>query len=212
MPFARHHARRVAVLAACLLAAACATAHETAPAQSATEQLLLTHSAERAAIRLKLALPPGSKVALDASSVSGAAGGYLIAAVRAALLRGGMRLVDRPAADVIVELRCGALSIDQLDRVWGLPAMTIPTSTSLRETVTTPELSLFSSHSREGVAEIAAVALDAHTGALIAQGGPVLATTRLVHHQVLTAFSWGAQEIRAAAQPVVGHARTTPGR
>lgn len=189
-------ARAIAVVALAFTLAACATAHETPPARSATEQLLVSHSAERAAIKLRLELPAGARTFVDGQAVTGEGSGYLIAAVRAELARRGARLVDRASADVVVELRSAALSIDQVDRVLGLPAMTVPTSKTLQQTTTTPELSLYSTHKREGVAEISALALDAHTGAMIATAGPAFATTTITAHRLLSAYGFGQLELR----------------
>ena len=149
----RAFTRAAALAAAVLMLTACATARETAPARTATEELLVSHASEarcyQTASRSACRHPRLRRRVRRERGGERLLGGPPCAPSSPAAARG---LVDRASADVVIELRCAALSIDQVDRVFGLPAMTIPTSRTLQTTTTTPELSLFSTHRREGVA------------------------------------------------------------
>ena len=190
-------ARTLALLAALGAGlAGCATAVETRPFRTATEQLLVTHAAEKAAAKFAVTVPSGAKVFLDTINFQGEGADYAASAIREAILRRGAVLAeDRARADVIIEVRLGALSIDQMQRVLGIPALTLPTAPNLT-TVTIPELSIYSRRDRTGVAEFSAFAYDARTGRPISVAGRVAGTTRIRSHTLLMILPWGQQEIR----------------
>jgi hypothetical protein len=174
-----------------LTAAGCTTYHETQPPQSATQQLLESHAAEIAADRLAADLPRASAVFVDATHLKGDGSDYALAAIEASLLRHGMILTpDQKGSKITLAVRMGALSMDQKDTVFGLPAGSVP----IPGTVTAfpiPEISFYSTYLRVGKAEFAAVAYDTATGAPIAFSGPVGGERRLVQRRYLTFFGGG---------------------
>lgn len=179
-----------------LVLGSCATATETHPTRTASEQLLVSRAAERAASQFALALPAGARVFLDTSSFRGEGADYAASAVREALLsRGNPIATSRSAAEVVVEIRLGALSIDKTQRVIGIPRLTLPISPSF-STITVPELSAYSRKDRTGVAEFSAFAYDAVSGEPIALGARVAGVSRIRSHTMFMVFSWGAQEVR----------------
>jgi len=173
------------------LVSGCVTYRETQPAHAATELLLTSHAAEIAADKLATALPTRATVFLDVSHFNGDSADYAIGAIDAAFMRHGMTLTsDKKSAKVTVELRLGALSIDQKDVVFGLPAETLP----IPGTITAfpiPEISFYSSNRRIGVAEFSAFAYDSASGAPIAFAGPVSGERRLVQKRYLTFITRG---------------------
>src|SRR5215469_13458873 len=95
----------VVALAALLVAAlsGCTTVRDTLPPRSATEQLLISNAADRAAAQLTVGLKPGTKVFLDSSGFEGYDAKYAIGAItEQVLLRGGRLFPDRKNADVVV--------------------------------------------------------------------------------------------------------------
>jgi hypothetical protein len=128
---------------------------------------------------------------IDVSHFKGDGSDYAISAINAAFLKRGLILVaDRKTSKVTVELRMGALSIDQQDTVFGLPATTLP----IPGTVTAfpiPEISFYSAARRTGVAEFSAFAYDSTSGAPIAFAGPVGGERKLVQRHILTVFGFG---------------------
>ena len=176
--------------------AACASANETAPARTATEQLLVAHAAERAASEFSLALPADARVFLDTSNFRGEGSEYAASAVREALVSRGNRLSPTKAdSDIVVEIRLGALSIDKMQRVVGIPRLTLPISSNLTN-ATIPELSDYSRRDRTGVAEFSAIAYDTHSGRPIALGARMAGTAKIRSHTLFMVFSWGQQEVR----------------
>ena len=182
------------LLLACALAlGGCTTLRETQPTHTATEELLMSHAAEIAAGKLALGLPRGSQVFVDASRVKGDGSDYAVSAVRAAFLKQGLELVaDRAKSAITVELRMGALSVDQRDVVFGLPEGSLP----IPGTVTAfpiPEISVYSENLRRGVAEFAAFAYDTQTLAPLAFVGPVGGERNLIQKRYFTLFKRGAR-------------------
>lgn len=180
-----------------LAAAGCTTLRETQPAHTATEELLVSHAAEIAAARLAAALPARAAVFVDATNFKGDNTAYALAAVRAALMQRGLALVaDRKESAVTVEVRAGALSIDQRDTVWGLPAGYLPIPGTL-SAFPIPEISVYSENLRRGVAEFAAVAYDTRSHVLIAAVGPTGGERDLIQRKYLTVFTKGSRLERA---------------
>jgi hypothetical protein len=158
--------------------------------------LLVSHAAEKAAKQLSIPIPPGSAVFLDAVNFTGEGADYAKSAIREGLLARGARLVrEREDADVIVEIRLGALSIDQISRVLGVPSLQVPISPQFT-VITIPELSVYSRNDRTGVAEFSAFAYEARSGRPIAVETRVAGTTTMRSHKLLMVLPWGQQEVR----------------
>ena len=187
--------RIAAVLASAAVLANCATSQETNPSRTATEQLLISHAAERAAQQFTLTLPQGARVYFDTTYFQGEGSDYAISALRETVLKQGRTLAPtREQSDVIVELRLGALSLDRMNRVLGIPRLTVPVSSALN-TATIPELSLYSRRDSQGVAEFSAFAYDTKTGAPVAVGGQFAGGTRIRSHTLFMIFSWGQRQV-----------------
>ena len=132
----------------------------------ASVQLLISAAADRAAEHLKLNLPDGPKVFVDITSFEGDDGTYAIGAIRANLLKHGVRLVDtKSAPDMIVEVRAAALSTDEADTLVSIPSFNIPIP--LAGPLPTPKLALFERHTENGVAIFAATSHDSREGGVV---------------------------------------------
>lgn len=151
--------------------------------------MLISSAADRAAERLTLNLPPDAAVFVDATYFEGTDKPYAVAAVREHLARRGARLMPtRDRADYVVELRAGALSIDQDMTLVGIPRTDIPIP--LAGAFGVPELALFKKEERRGVAKIAAIAYDAEDGRLAGATAPQYGFSRETHWVLLVLFSW----------------------
>ena len=189
--------RAVLPLAAGLLVAACASTTETNPGRTATEQLLLARAADRAVEGLSLPLPAGSAVYVDESYFQGEGARYAISAVRAALSDAGFRLApNKDAADAVFEIRAGALSLEQMRRVFGIPEMRGPINETFN-VVSLPELSIYSHRERVGVAEFSGFLSEARTGAPLGAVLPMIGSYRIRSHKAMMMVTWGQQQ----AQP-----------
>jgi hypothetical protein len=171
----------------------CSTDRETDPPRTATEELLISAAADRAAEKLVLDLGPGKKAFLDTTNFEGLDSKYAIAAIRASLLKQGTHFVgDKKDADTIVEIRAGALSIDKHDLLVGLPTLNLPIP--LAGQLATPEIALYKSEEQQGVAKFAATAYDAKDGHFIAESTPPLGRSHLQKHVVLL-VSWQEDDV-----------------
>lgn len=182
----------VATVAAAL--AGCTSVRETSPARSATEQLLVSTAADAAAEKIALPIDKGARVFIDASSVEGADAKYAVSAVREQLLEDGAKMApDRPRADVVVDFRTGALSIDEEQFLVGIPKYNIPVP--LAGPVTTPEVALFKRGERRGIAKFTAVAYKADDGDLVGTSEPQYGFAYKREWTFLFVLSWSRDNL-----------------
>ncbi|CAN5408256.1 hypothetical protein BH09PSE1_BH09PSE1_29190 [soil metagenome] len=177
------------------LVAACASTTETNPGRTATEQLLISRATDRAVEGLTLPVPKGSKVFVDELYFRAENSSYAVSAIRDALSEAGYALaVSRDSADVVFELRAGALSLEQMRRMVGLPPLAVPINESFN-VVSLPELSLYSRRDRVGIAEFSGFVYDARTGAPLGAVAPMIGQFRIRSHKVLMVIAWGQQSL-----------------
>lgn len=181
--------KALASVAILLIVGACSTRRDSNPQRTATEQLLISAAADRAAEGIALQVPPGAKVFVDSSNVEGLDSKYAVAAMRERVLELGGQLVgSRADADAIVEIRSGALSIDEKKTLVGIPEFGIPIP--LAGALEVPEIALFKKAQRKGVAKFAGVAYDAKDGRLIGTSEPQYGFSHETRWVVLLLFSW----------------------
>jgi hypothetical protein len=179
------------------LLSGCTTVRQTDPQRTATEQLLISTAADRAAASIVLDLGPERKAFLDATNFEGIDGKYAIAAIRSSLLKKGTRTVaDKKDADTIVEIRSGALSIDKRETLVGLPSIDIPIP--LAGDFGTPEIALYKSEEQEGIAKFAATAYDAKDGRFLGESTPPLGRSHIKRRVVLV-VSWIEDDVHDEA-------------
>ena len=189
---------RLAVLGGGLVAlAACASTSETFPSRTATEQLLIARAADKAVEGLTLPMPLGSRIFVDDAFFRAENSAYAVSSIRNALSDAGYALAnDRGTADAIFELRAGAMSLEQMRRVVGLPAIALPINESFN-VVSIPELSVYSRRDRVGVAEFSGFLYDGKTGMPLGAVTPMIGEFRIRSHKVLMVIAWGQQSIGA---------------
>lgn len=195
----------LAALLAALLSG-CSTDRETDPPRTATEQLLISTAADRAAESLVLDLGPERKAFLDAAKFEDLDGKYAIAAIRSSLLKKGTRFVaDQKDADTIIEIRIGALSIDKHELLVGIPTLDIPIP--LAGQLGTPEIALYKSEEQQGIAKFAATAYDAKDGRFLGESTPPLGRSQ-IKKRVLLFISWSENDVHGtAAEPETHRSR-----
>ncbi len=187
--------RAVCVLALAGLIAACASTSETNPSRTATEQLLIARAADRAVQGLRLPVPVGTRVFVDDAFFRAENASYAVSAIRNALSEAGYALAkDRGSADAVFELRAGALSLEQMRRVVGLPPLAVPINETFN-VVSIPELSFYSRRDRVGVAEFSGFVYDGRTGAPLGAVAPMIGEFRIRSHKVLMVIAWGQQSV-----------------
>lgn len=171
----------------------CVINHETIPARSATEEMEINKAADRAADKLAADLTAGGSVYVDATYFEAPDAKYAIGAIRAAIARRGTRLAaDRAKADRVVEIRTGALSIDQNKFLIGIPEFSFPMP--LAGPVTFPEIALYSFHDNQGVAQFAATEYTQPDGILVTAPEPEYAYSHNEKRKLLVFISWSHQD------------------
>ena len=158
-----------------LIAAGCTTIRETEPSQTARHQMLLSNAADDVGAQIAPNLPAGTRIYVDTSHF-GSEGEYrsqyLISAIKAALLRQGYGLAGEvDDAETILDVSNGELSIDRRDDLFGIPSADVPNP--LAGTASTPEIALWKSKKRTGIAKVLLSFYDAETGTLQSGGMPL---------------------------------------
>jgi hypothetical protein len=187
--------RKALPAAAMLVAlAACSGARETEPGRTATEQLLFSTAAERAADQLALAIPAETKVFVDPAYVEGIDSKYLLSTIRDRVLRHGAALVDSKAqADLVVEPRIGAISIDRNKSTLGTNKFDVPVP--LAGALHVPDIAFYKRDTQQGVIKVAATTYDSKTGKLIQSLDPVYGFSNKTEWGALLFFSWDTNDL-----------------
>ncbi|WP_119300280.1 DUF6655 family protein [Dongia deserti] len=184
-----------ALILAMLALGACTTVRESSPQRTATEQLLISTAVDRAVERMKFEIPTGTKVFVDAEQLEGSDGKYTAGAIKDRLLRGGTNLVaDRGKADAVVEVRAGALSIDDKSTLVGIGSFDAPIPFA-GQAFKIPEIALYRQKERLGVAKIAATGYGTADGKLIDSTGPRFGYSHENESVFLFFFSWRSTDL-----------------
>ena len=193
-------AARAAVLAVlAVLVAGCTEIRRTEPERGANEQLLLSTAADEAIARMDFGVSDGQRVYLDARYFDSYDRAYAVGTFRSALLAEGAYLVSNQTdAEVIVEVRSGALSTTRRDFLFGLPAVEVPIPTTT--TLETPEIALWKELDRTGIAKFAATVYRSD-GGLIREIGPVYGLSWLDRNNIV-GIGWDVRNTQPADVPV----------
>ncbi len=171
----------------------CTMNTNTVPGRSATEEMSISTAADRAAEKLAAGLTAGGSVYVDATYFDGTDAKYAIGAIRAAIARRGNRLAaDRAKADRVVEIRSGALSIDQNKFLIGIPEFSFPLP--LAGAVTFPEIAIYSFHDNQGVAKFAATEVTQSDGNLVAAPPPEYGYSHNEKRTAVIFITWSHQD------------------
>jgi hypothetical protein len=179
----------LALLGLPLLLTGCQTTRVTIPPRSATEQMLLSEASEAAALAIHLKLPEGSRAFLDTTNFDGVDAKYAVSAIRQSLLVQGNAILDvRTDADVVIEIRAGALSIDSISQIIGIPAVDLVAFSQ-------PGIKLLTRSKTVGVAKFSLFAYSRLTGRLISIAVPVEGYSRRTQ-DAANVVSWTNASVR----------------
>jgi hypothetical protein len=162
--------------------AGCGTTRWSDSARTATEQLLITDSIDRAVSRMDTRALAGKKVFVDETAIKGMTdSAYLLSSIRQHLLASGAILKDkRETADYIVEIRAGAVGTDHHDVLFGVPATQLPTIATLGAApAQIPEIPFVKKTDQRGVAKISVFAYNRETGRPVWQSGAIPEESRV---------------------------------
>lgn len=186
--------RLATVAAAALLLAGCAVTRQTNPPRTASEELLISTAADHAADKIGATFAPGTKVFVDTQYFDAIDGKYAISAVRDRLAHDGADLVaDRKSADVVVELRSGAQSIDRRSTLIGVPSLDLPIPLAGQFKI--PEIALFKKARQTGIAKIAMTEYKEKDGSYVKTLGPDYGFSHSTKWTVMLFISWTSNDI-----------------
>ncbi|MEM7807649.1 MAG: DUF6655 family protein [Planctomycetota bacterium] len=187
------------VLPLLLLLAGCATIRVTDPPQTADEQFLQSEAIREAVAQLAFSALRDRKVFLSdeylltdeeiAVAVTGIGAVpqyerlFLLAELRNRMLIEGVELADSvEAADVILEVRSGAIGVNREDFLLGIPGANLPAGQvdvgDVTAPVILPELAILRNIKQKGFASVSITAYFKDTGELVASSGPFVGRTR----------------------------------
>lgn len=189
---ARRAARLLASLLCGLGLAGCATVRVTDPPRTADEQFLQSVAVTRAIADLSFVSLRDKRVFVDSQYVYSQFFPsdeqiFLVGELRNRLLIEGAALTEeRDKAEVIVEVRSGAVGVNRSDFLLGFPGVNIPVGTvdagSIDVPVIIPELAILKRRRQSGYASVSITAFFADTGELVASSGPSIARTQRVDY------------------------------
>jgi len=173
-----------------LLGSGCSTRRVSYPPRTATEQLLLSTAADRALAQLNLSMFSGRNVYLDFTYFDSYDSKYVEGGLRDAFNRAGALLVtDAKSADIVVEARSGAYSIDNASSFLGIPRIPVPIP-STSETPVIPQIAFYSKDADRSYAKFALFAYSKKTLAHIYSSGPLDGDSYNIYRSILFVSWW----------------------
>jgi len=161
----------------------------TQPAQSVGEQLLLSTAIDRTLSELDMEAIgrlKGFKVYLSTTYLKALDQEYLIGSLRDLLFSSGVLVVDDPVqAQMIVEVRSGANSLDSSTVTAGIAEDQALPNPVTGAPVALPELALFKKENNVSVTTVALVAYHADTRVHVFSSGTLLGGAYDRHYQIL---------------------------
>ena len=161
----------------------------TQPAQSVGEQLLLSTAIDRTLSELDMEAIgrlKGFKVYLSTTYLKALDQEYLIGSLRDLLFSSGVLVVDDPEqAQMIVEVRSGANSLDSATVTAGIAEDQALPNPVTGAPVALPELALFKKENNVSVTTVALVAYHANTRVHVFSSGTLLGGAYDRHYQIL---------------------------
>lgn len=153
-------------------AAGCASSSTSNTARTSVEQLLLANAIDQSLDKCSFTSFQDCDVFLQDKYVECIDKNYVIASTRHRLLRAGARIVDSPdKADVVLEMRAGAVGTTSANSFLGTPELALPGM------LTIPEIKFAERRRQQAVAKIGMVAYDPKTNAILGSGGTSLAAS-----------------------------------
>jgi hypothetical protein len=189
----RHQPGLIFMLCTMIGSTGCSSIRVTDPPRSADEQFLLTEAVRRSVAQLAIDALRDRSVWIETGYAISTTQPYdrsfltsevrqpsfeelfVVAELRARLLRSGVRLAQaRKDAQVILELRIGAVSNNREEFLLGIPATAVPADTGLNNSIAiaTPEIAILKKTTQRGFASLAFVAYWADSGELVTLSGP----------------------------------------
>ncbi len=160
----------VLLLAGIVGSIGCTSTNSSNTARTATEQMLISNAVDQSLSKVDFQAFGGRKVFVEEKYLDCADKNYVASSVRHRVLMQGGQIAAKPEeADVIVEVRSGAVGTNSSNSFLGIPQIQIPGMFS------TPEIKLVNRVNQSGMAKIGLVAYDAKSHQVLGDGGMSLA-------------------------------------
>jgi len=172
----------------------CVQTRQSEPKRTAVEELLISRAADHALATADLGLLKDRKVFLEEKYYESTDKLYALGAVRDFMSLAGALLVDdKKDADLIVEARSGALSIDSGESLVGFPEMPVPIPFS--GTFRSPEVPFYKADRQYSVAKLALFAYDAKTRKHVFSTGTLIGNSHHHYYKLLGLINWTSTEL-----------------
>jgi hypothetical protein len=161
-------------------AAGCGTTKWSDTSRTATEQLLLSTAVDRAIDNIDFRPLADKYVFVDPQYLDCVDNKYVLSTLRQHMLAEGCVLMPEPgSADIVVEVRAGAVGTDHHDVLVGIPAISVPAG-GMVGVPSIPEIPFAKTTAQKGVAKIACFAYNRETGQAVWQSGafPIVSTAK----------------------------------
>lgn len=144
----------------------CTSTRQTDTARTAREQLLISNAVDQALSKVDFSSFQGQKVLVEEKYLDCTDKGYVIGSIRHRLMLNGAQIASKPEdADIVMELRSGAVGTDDADSYLGIPQIVLPGMLTL------PEVKMVTRNRQTALAKIGMVAYEAKTNRLLGAGG-----------------------------------------
>jgi hypothetical protein len=173
------------ICAGILSAVGCTSTTSSNTARTATEQMLVSNAIDQSLSKVDFQAFGGRNVFIEEKYLDCTDKNYVVSSVRHRVLMQGAQLVGKPEdADVILEVRSGAVGTNSSNSFLGIPQIQIPGMFS------TPEVKLVNRVNQTGMAKIGLVAFDAKSHQVLGDGGMSLAKSADNNWYVLGIGPW----------------------
>jgi hypothetical protein len=177
----------------------CTSARTTNTARTAREQLLLSNAVDQSLAKIDFQAFAGSKVYIEEKYLDCVDKGYVVGSLRHRAMVNGARVVGKPEdADIVLELRSGAVGTDTSESFLGTPEIVLPGMLTL------PEVRIVSRNNQSAMAKIGLVAYDAKTNELLGEGGVSSSLSKDNNWYVLGVGPYQDGEIRTEIRESTG--------
>jgi len=151
----------------------CLQTRVTEPSRTAIEQLLLSTAADRSLREADFAVFKEKKVFVDTNYFESYDRAYVLGTLRNLLsINGALLATNANEAEVIVEPRSGALSVDSSQSLIGMPSLPVPIP--FAGTLVSPEIALWKSQKFFSTAKIALFAYEQKSRRHLYSTGPLI--------------------------------------
>ena len=158
------------VCAAMVSLTGCTSTNSSNTARTATEQMLVSNAVDQSLSKVDFQAFGGRKVFVEEKYLDCTDKNYVVSSVRHRVLMQGGQIASKPGeADLILEVRSGAVGTNSSNSFLGIPQIQIPGMFA------TPEIKLINRVNQSGTAKIGLVAYDAKTHQVLGDGGMSLA-------------------------------------